>query len=177
MAEKVWVNDPMHSEMQFKVKHLMITTVTGYFREFSVRVKTPGDDFTNAAIDFEANTASVDTNNSQRDEHLKSGDFFESQKYPQMKFSSTSMTKKADNNYELKGNLTIRDITKPVTLQVEFGGMMKDPYGNQKAGFSLSGVINRKDWNLNWNTALESGGWLVADEVKLYGEIQLAEKN
>jgi polyisoprenoid-binding protein YceI len=177
MADKLWVNDPMHSEMQFKVKHLMITTVTGYFREFHVNVTTQGDDFTNAVIDFEANTASVDTNNSQRDEHLRSGDFFESQKYPQMKFRSSSMTRKSDNNYELNGNLTIRDVTKPITLNVEFGGMMKDPYGNQKAGFSLSGVINRKEWNLNWNTALESGGWLVADDVKLYGEIQLVEKN
>jgi polyisoprenoid-binding protein YceI len=177
MSITKWASDPTHSEIQFKVKHLMITTVTGYFREFSVNVKTESDDFTTAKIEFEAMTASVDTNQTDRDNHLRSGDFFESDKFPVLQFQSEKMKKIDDTNYKLTGNLTVKDITKPVTLDVEYGGTMKDPWGNQKAGFSLNGKINRKDWNLNWNTALETGGVLVSDEVRIFCEVQLGVQN
>jgi len=175
MAHKNWVIDPAHSEIQFKVKHLMITTVTGYFKEFSAKAETNGDDFANSSISFEAQTASVDTNNQQRDDHLRSADFFDSANHSTLRFVSTSMEKGDDNTYKLKGNLTIKDVTSPVVLDAEFGGLMKDPWGNQKAGFSLSGKINRKDWGLNWNAALETGGLLVSDDVRLYCEIQLLQ--
>lgn len=176
MSITKWVLDPNHSEIQFKVKHLMITTVTGYFREFSASAESVDDDFSNATIAFEAKTASVDTNNADRDTHLKSGDFFESEKYPVLKFQSTGMKKSGDGDFKLTGDMTIKDVTKPVTLDVEFGGIMKDPWGNEKAGFSLSGKINRKDWGLNWNAALETGGVLVSDEVRIFCEVQLAKQ-
>jgi polyisoprenoid-binding protein YceI len=176
MSITKWVIDPNHSEIQFKVKHLMITTVTGYFREFSASAESVGEDFSNATIAFEAKTASIDTNNADRDAHLKSGDFFESEKYPVLKFQTTEMKKSGDGDFKLTGDMTIKDVTKPVTLDVEFGGIMKDPWGNEKAGFSLSGKINRKDWGLNWNAALETGGVLVSDEVRIFCEIQLAKQ-
>jgi polyisoprenoid-binding protein YceI len=176
MAKKKWTADPQHSEIQFKAKHLMITTVTGYFREFDFHAETESDDFNNATIYFEAKTASVDTNNEPRDTHLRSGDFFESEKFPTLKFASSKFSKQGEGNYELKGDLTIKDVTKPITLNVEFGGIMKDPYGNNKAGFSLSGKINRKDWGLNWNATLESGGVLVSDEVRIFCEVQLVSQ-
>ncbi len=177
MTVQKWAIDPTHSEIQFKVKHLMITTITGYFKEFSANAVSNGGDFSNATVSFEAKTASVDTNNQQRDEHLKSADFFDAEKFPVLRFVSTLMEKKDENSYKLKGNLTIKDVTKPVVLDAEFAGLMKDPWGNQKAGFSLSGKINRKDWGLNWNAALETGGVLVSDEVRLYCEIQLNRHN
>jgi polyisoprenoid-binding protein YceI len=173
MAEKKWVADPSHSDIQFKVKHLMITTVTGNFRKFHFTAQTNDNDFSTAKVYFEAETASIDTNDPNRDKHLRSGDFFESEKYPLMKFQSTSVEKTAENQFNLSGDLTIKDITKPVKLNVEFVGIMKDPYGNHKAGFSLNGKINRKDWGLNWNAVLESGGVLVSDEIRLFCEVQL----
>lgn len=176
MSITKWVSDPNHSEIQFKVKHLMITTVTGYFREFSASAESDDENFSNAKISFEAKTASIDTNNADRDAHLKSGDFFESEKYPVLKFQTTEMKKSGDGDFKLTGDMTIKDVTKPVTLDVEFGGIMKDPWGNEKAGFSLSGIINRKDWGLNWNAALETGGVLVSDEVRIFCEIQLAKQ-
>ena len=176
MSTKKWSVDPTHSEIQFKVKHLMITTVTGYFKEFSASAESQDNDFENAKISFEAKTASVDTNNEDRDNHLKSGDFFDAENFPVLKFESTSMEKVDDGNYKLNGQMTIKDSTKPLTLDVEFGGIMKDPWGNEKAGFSLSGKINRKDWGLNWNATLETGGLLVSDDVRIFCEIQLAEQ-
>jgi polyisoprenoid-binding protein YceI len=175
MATTKWKIDPAHSEIQFKVKHLMITTVTGHFREVDATVEAREPDFSDANIYFEAKTASLSTNDEKRDAHLKSADFFEADKYPVMKFQSTAIEKADDpGTYKLTGNLTIRDITKPVTLTTEFGGMQKDPWGTEKAGFSVNGKINRKDWGLNWNTALESGGVLVSDEVRIFCEIQLS---
>ncbi len=175
MTKTKWNLDPTHSEIQFKVKHLMITTVTGYFKEFSAVAETDGDDFSGANISFEAKTASIDTNNSDRDAHLKSGDFFDSENHPELTFRSTDLKKVDEENYELHGEMTIKGVTKPLTLKAEFGGIQKDPWGNQKAGFSLSGKINRKDWGLTWNATLESGGVLVSDEVRIFCEIQLAK--
>lgn len=170
-----WVIDPSHSEVHFKVKHLVITTVTGSFKQFSGSAQA-GDDFTNAAISFEADVASIDTNNEQRDGHLRSADFFETDKFPKLTFKSTSFTKKSDDAYELVGDLTIKDATQPVTLAVEYSGIAKDPYGNVKAGFELTGKLNRKDFGLTWNAITEAGGALVSEEVKIVASVQLVKQ-
>jgi polyisoprenoid-binding protein YceI len=175
MATTKWALDPTHSEIHFKVKHLMITTVTGSFKSFTAAAETEAEDFSNAAISFSADIASVDTGNEQRDGHLQSPDFFDAEKFPKLSFVSTGYTKKGDD-FVLNGDLTIKDVTKPVTLSVEFGGVAKDPWGNTKAGFTLSGKINRKDFGLNWNAATEAGGLLVSEEVKIQAEIQLAKQ-
>lgn len=176
MAKTNWALDLAHSEIQFKVKHMMIATVTGGFDRFNVTVETEEDDFSTAQISFSAETASINTGSEQRDGHLQSADFFDAEQFPALKFEGTAFTPtNGDGHYKLEGNLTIKSITKPVTLDVEFGGVGKDPWGNTKAGFTLSGKINRKDWDLNWNAALEAGGVLVSEEVRLLGEIQLAK--
>jgi polyisoprenoid-binding protein YceI len=173
MTKTHWEIDPAHSEIQFKVKHMMITTVTGSFEKFKGSAETEGDNFEDAEISFSAETASVNTNAPDRDKHLRSADFFESETYPELSFRGTGMKKKSEDEYELDGTLTIRGHSQPVTLKAEFGGIGKDPYGTTKAGFSLSGKINRSDFGLKWNAALETGGMLVSDEVKLLAEVQL----
>jgi polyisoprenoid-binding protein YceI len=176
MSKTTWALDPTHSELQFKVKHLMITTVTGSFKTFTATVETEGDDFGSAKIDFSAEVASIDSGNEQRDGHLKSADFFEVEKYPALTFSSTKLEKKDEENYILHGDLTIKGISKPVSITTEFGGIAKDPWGNIKAGFTLNGKINRKDWELNWNAPIEAGGVLVSEEVKIIAEIQVVKQ-
>ena len=171
-----WVLDPAHSELLFRVKHLMITTVKGEFTKFSAEVESKGNDFSKATIRVTVDTNSVFTNEDTRDNHLRSADFFDAEKYRELTFEGTSFEKVNDENYQLKGSLTIKGVSKQIQLDVEFGGINKDPWGNEKAGFSLSGKINRKDFGLNWNTALETGGVLVGDEVKLAGEIQLVKQ-
>ena len=168
-----WNLDPTHSEIGFKVKHMMITNVSGSFGKFDVNVETEDNDFSTAGIDFTADLDSISTGNADRDNHLKSADFFDASKYPSLKFVSAKMEKKDEGNFILHGDLTVREITKPVTLNVEFGGIAKDPWGNEKAGFTITGKINRTDFNLSWNAALETGGVLVGEEVKLYAELQL----
>lgn len=168
-----WSLDPAHSEIGFKVRHMMITSVSGSFGSFDVSVETDGDDFATADINFTADLDTISTGNVERDNHLKSGDFFDSARYPKLTFVSTDLVKKDEANLELVGDLTVRDVTRPVKLDVEFGGIGKDPWGNQKAGFTVTGKINRTDFNLGWNAALETGGVLVGEEVKLYAEIQL----
>jgi polyisoprenoid-binding protein YceI len=163
-----WNLDPVHSELGFKVKHLMINNVKGVFRKFDVQVETDSDDFIAPHISFSADVTSIDTGNEQRDQHLKSADFFETEKFPEMKF----VGKKLEGG-ELYGDLTMHGVTKPVKLEVEFGGIAKDPWGNKKAGFTVNGKINRKDFGLHWNAALETGGVLVSDEVKIVADVQL----
>lgn len=167
-----WVLDPTHSEVQFKVKHLMMTNVTGSFKSLSAQVQA-NEDFTNAKINFSADINSVDTGNDQRDGHLKGADFFDAEKFPQITFESTNYNAKEG---KLNGNLTIKGVTKPVTLEAEFNGAHNDPWGNLKAGFSLSGKINRKDWGLTWNAALDGGGVLVSEDVKINAEVQFAKQ-
>ncbi|MBA3665032.1 MAG: YceI family protein [Bacteroidetes bacterium] len=176
MATTKWVLDPTHSEVQFKAKHLMITNVTGSFQNISANAETQDDSFSGAKVSFTAETGSVNTNNEQRDGHLKSADFFDSEKFPQLKFESTAFEKKSENEYSLKGNLTIKDVTKPVSLNVEFAGIQKDPYGNTKAGFSVNGKINRAEFGLIWNTVLETGGVLVSEDIKIQGEVQMVKQ-
>ena len=171
-----WKIDPTHSEVQFKVKHLMITTVTGYFKQFDLDVETESDDFTTAKrIVFTADIDSIDTNNEQRDTHLKSADFFNADEHKQLKFVGTTYEAKGENG-KLVGNLTIRGITKPITLSVDFGGIVVDPYGQTKAGFTISGKISRKDFGLTWNAVTEAGSVVVSDDIKLLAEVQLVKQ-
>ncbi len=170
-----WAIDPSHSEIQFKVKHLMISTVTGSFKEFGADAELEGDDLNNARVSFWANTASIFTNDEQRDGNLRGGDFFESSKFPKLHFRSTRIEGSGDS-WKLTGELTIKEVTRPVTLDVEWGGVARDPWGHTKAGLQLSGRIDRKAWGLNWNAALEAGGVLVSDEVRIQAEVQLVKQ-
>ncbi len=171
-----WAIDPSHSELTFKVKHLMITNVKGDFKKFDATVENTGDDFDRARIVVTVDAASVDTNNTDRDAHLRAEDFFDVENHPELIFKSTGLKKLDPSNYQLKGLLTIRGVEKEVVLDVEHGGIIKDPYGNQKAGFSVTGKLNRKDWGLNWNAALEAGGVMVSDEVRLSAEVQFVQQ-
>lgn len=177
LEKSKWVMDPAHSEIGFKVKHLVVSTVSGKFNKFDVLVESGREDFTDAKIVFTVDTASVDTGSEQRDGHLRSADFFESEKYPEMKFVSTSFKKSdAKGDYTLEGNLTIKDTTRPISIPVEYGGTVRDPWGNTKSAFSIDAKINRKEFGLNWNAALETGGVLVSEDVRILGEIQLQER-
>ena len=177
MAEKTkWSVDPAHSEIQFKVKHLMITTVTGYFRKYSLEVETEGDDFTKASrIEFTADIDSISTNNEQRDTHLKSEDFFHAEEHGQLHFTGKNF-EPAGNGYKLNGDLTIRGTTKPITVNVEMAGIVQDPYGQTKAGFSVDGKISRKEFGLTWDAVTEAGQVVVSDEIKLQAEVQLVKQ-
>lgn len=176
MATK-WKIDPAHAEVQFKVKHLMITTVTGYFKKFDLEVETEGEDFSTASrIEFTADVDSIDTNNAQRDAHLKSSDFFHADDHSQIRFVGKQFDVQGEEA-RLSGELTIRGVTKPVTVDVEFGGIVVDPYGQTKAGFTVDGRINRKDFGLVWNAVTEAGQIVVSDEIKVHAEIQLIKIN
>lgn len=173
-VKEKWVIDPAHSEVGFRIKHLMISSVKGQFKQFEASIYTTGNDFMSAEIDCWIDAASVDTNSPDRDKHLKSADFFDVEQFPQISFQSNTVENvDKDGSYELWGDLTIKGIKKKIKLDVEFGGVMKDPWGNEKAAFTINGKVNRKDWGLTWNTALEAGGVLVGDEVKVSCEIQL----
>ena len=166
-----WTIDNAHSEIAFKVKHMMISTVTGYFEDFEANAKTDGDNFSNAEIAFIAKTSSINTKNNDRDTHLKSDDFFNSEKFPEMKFVSKSFT-----GEQLIGDLTIRDVTKQITLDAELNGIAVDPYGQTKAGFEIKGEINRKDFNLTWSAVTEAGSIVVSDKVKLVIDVQFIKQ-
>jgi polyisoprenoid-binding protein YceI len=171
-----WKVDPAHSEVQFKVKHLMITTVTGYFKKFDLEVETESEDFNTASkIEFTADINSIDTNQEQRDTHLKSSDFFNAGEFGQLKFAGKKYEAKGDEG-KLHGDLTIRGVTKPVTVDVEFGGIVVDPYGQTKAGFTVSGKISRKEFGLLWNAVTEAGQVVVSDDIRIHCEIQLVKQ-
>ncbi|MBC7384311.1 MAG: polyisoprenoid-binding protein [Bacteroidia bacterium] len=176
MSITKWSIDPSHSEIDFKVKHLMISTVSGKFTNFTASVETDNDDFNKAKVNFSAETDSITTGSDQRDGHLKSDDFFNVEQYPKLTFVSTGFDKKGDKGYTLTGDLTIRDITKSIVLDVEFNGLMTDPYGQQKAGFEVNGKINRKDFNLKWSATTEAGGIVVSDEVKIACNVQMTKQ-
>ena len=171
-----WALDPTHSEAQFKVKHLVISTVTGTFKSFEGSFESDSEDFEGAAISFSLDTNSIDTNPEQRDGHLKSGDFFDVENYPKITFKSTSFTKKKGDDYKLVGDLTIKDVTKSVELEVELGGIAVDPYGNTKAGFEVSGKINRKDFGLTWSAITEAGAVVVGEDIKLQFNVQFIKQ-
>lgn len=171
-----WKIDPAHSEIQFKVRHLMITTVTGYFRHFDLVVETEDEDFTKAKrIEFTADAGSIDTNSEQRDTHLRSADFFDAEKFGQIRFAGKAL-ERAGEDYRLTGDLTIRGITKQVTVNVHFGGIVIDPYGQTKAGFEVEGKISRKEFGLVWNAMTEAGQVVVGDDIRILCEIQLIKQ-
>ncbi|WP_017732307.1 YceI family protein [Nafulsella turpanensis] len=176
MATTKWVLDPTHSELGFKIKHLMISNVTGKFGEFDAEAETEGEDFSKAKVVSNIKVASIDTNNKDRDNHLRNADFFEVETHPDMKFESTKVEKVDEDTFHVYGDLTIKGTTKPVKLNAEYNGIAKDPYGNTKAGFTLSGKINRKDWGINYNAALETGGVMLGEELKIQGEVQLVKQ-
>ncbi|WP_317897594.1 YceI family protein [Aurantibacillus circumpalustris] len=175
MSKIKWNLDLSHSEVTFKVKHMMITNVSGSFTDFVVNAETDGEDFTKSEINFSTKAASVNTGSEQRDGHLRTAEFFDAEKFPEIKFKATKYEKVSGDDYILYGDLTIKDTTKNILLNVEFGGIQKDPYGNIKAGFTVNGKINRKDFGLTWNAALETGGVMVSEEVKINCEIQLVK--
>lgn len=168
--------DPAHSEINFKIKHLMITNVTGSFTKFDGTMESDKDDFTDAKIHFEADTDSVTTHNEQRDGHLRSGEFFDAAQYPKLTFDSTSFVKEGEDEYQLNGNLTMHGVTKPVSLKAELGGATTDPWGQSKVGFEITGKLSRKEFGLEWNSALETGGVMLGDEVKLQIGVQLVKQ-
>ena len=172
-AQTKWLIDKAHSKVQFSVTHLIISEVTGEFKSFDGDIETTGGDFSNAKVDFTVDINSVNTDNQQRDNHLKSDDFFNAEKYPKMTFVGKSMQKVEDNKYKLIGDLTIRNITKEVTLDVTYNGTVKDPWGNTKAGFKIVGQLNRFDYNLKWNVLMEAGGAVVGKIITITINLEL----
>jgi polyisoprenoid-binding protein YceI len=172
-----WILDPTHTQIAFKVKHLMISHVKGVFKEFGATIETKGEDFMTADIKLWVNPASLDTGDAKRDEHLMGPDFFDVKNNPKITFTANT-SEKADNGviYGLYGDLVIKGIAKRIKLNVVFGGVMKDPWGNEKAGFTVKGNIDRKNWGLTWNAALEAGGMLVSDDVLINCEIELTKQ-
>jgi len=174
LTKTTWAIDNMHSEVQFKAKHLVISTVTGKFKSFEGTLEAETEDFDGAEASFSVDVDSIDTNVPDRDAHLKSDDFFNAEKYPKLTFKGT--LNKTDDGYKLTGPLTIRDVTRDVTLDVDFGGIMVDGYGQTKAGFEISGKVNRKEFGLTWSMVTEAGGVVVGDEIKLDLNIQLTKQ-
>lgn len=170
-----WAVDPTHSEVHFKIKHLVISTVSGAFKKFSGTAEFD-EQASNGSVSFVIDPSSIDTNQPQRDGHLVSADFFDVAKYPEIRFESTNLTKTKGDQYKLAGNLTMHGVTKPIELDAEFGGMAKDGYGNTKMGFEVTGTIHRKDFGLNWNMAMEAGGLTVGEDVKLSANVQLVKQ-
>jgi polyisoprenoid-binding protein YceI len=174
-AQTKWNLDNSHTNVKFTVTHMVISEVDGYFKTFSGSMTSSKPDFTDATIEFTVNVASINTDNEQRDGHLKADDFFNAEKYPVMTFKSISMKKLSGNRYELTGDLTIRDITKQVKFAVTYGGTAKDPWGNTKAGFKASTSINRFDYGLKWNTLMEAGGAMVGQDVTISINAEFAQ--
>ncbi|GAB2591225.1 YceI family protein [Spirosoma areae] len=177
VTTSTWVIDPTHSEVQFKVKHLMVSSVIGLFSRYEGKLEMDGDDFDDAKITFSADIDSISTGNAQRDEHLKSAEFFDAAQFPSLTFVSTGMTRTKADFYLLTGLLTLHGVTKVVALQAEYGGQMQDFYGNTKAGFEITGTIKRKEFGLNWDGVTEAGGIVVSDDVKLVLNIQVTKQN
>jgi polyisoprenoid-binding protein YceI len=174
-SQSKWNIDFAHSSIKFTVTHLVITEVEGSFKTFSGSVVTANPDFTDASVDFSVDVKSISTDNEMRDNHLKSADFFEAEKYPQMTFKSKSFKKVSGNKYELAGDLTIHGITKDVKFDVTYGGSVNDPWGNTKAGFKAATTINRFDYNLKWNSLTEAGGAVVGQDVEIQIRLELTK--
>ncbi|MCT8139363.1 YceI family protein [Anaerobacillus sp. CMMVII] len=175
MTKTKWAVDTAHSSVDFSVKHMMIANVKGTFNEFSAEIDADPNDLTTADISFSIDTASIDTRNEDRDNHLRSADFFDVENFPKLTFKATEIVSNGDGEYELQGDLTIRGVTRKESFTVKFEGQGKDPWGNEKVGFSANGKIKRSDYGLTWNAALETGGVLVGDQIKISLEIQAAK--
>ncbi|OPC23954.1 hypothetical protein BAX96_05130 [Elizabethkingia anophelis] len=176
MAKSIWAIDPTHSEIGFKVKHMMFTNVSGKFEEIYVNLENEDDHFETSDITFSAEVNSVNTGNLDRDNHLRSADFFDAEHYSKITFKSTAIKKINEGEFQILGDLTIKNVTQSIALDAEYSGLMKDPWGNTKMGLSINGKINRKDFGLTWNASLETGGVLVGEEIKLTAEIQLIKQ-
>lgn len=172
MATTKWILDPSHSEVSFKVKHMMISTVTGHFEEFEASIETEQEDFKNAEMKFSAKVDSINTKNSDRDAHLKSEDFFNAATHPELSFTSTAF-----DGEKLTGKITLRGVTKEITLEADYNGIVEDPYGQTKAGFEFTGSLNRKDFGLSWSAVTEAGNVVVSDKVKLIVNAQFIKQN
>lgn len=172
----IWTIDKAHTEIGFKIKHLVISTVSGKFTSFEAKLEGEPEDFKNAKISFAADVDSIHTGNEQRDGHLKSADFFDAANYSKLTFTSTKIEQKDGSEYKVTGDLTIKDVTKPVTLKVEFGGIQNNLYGQTVAGFEITGKINRQDFGLTWSAVTEAGGIVVSDEVKLVIDAELVKE-
>jgi polyisoprenoid-binding protein YceI len=176
METTKWVLDPTHSELGFKIKHLMITNVSGSFKNFEAEVETNETDFSTAQINLTAEMNSITTNNEQMDAHLRTSDFFEVEKYPGMEFTSARVEKIDSDTFAIYGELTLKGVTRAVKLNAEYSGVAKDPWGGERAGFVVTGKINRSDWGVNFNGVLETGGVMLSEEVKIHSEIQLVKQ-
>jgi polyisoprenoid-binding protein YceI len=176
MAITKWALDPTHSEIQFKVRHLMITHVTGSFGKFDASVETTDDNFDTSKISFSAEVDSISTNNEQRDGHLKTADFFEASKFPTLSFASNKIEKISEGEYNISGDLTFHGVTKNVKIHAEHGGVIKDPWGNTRTGFTVDGKINRKDFGMVWNAATETGGVVLGEDIKLNASVQFVKQ-
>ena len=174
MSTTKWIIDPTHSEVAFKVKHLVISTVTGYFRKFEGHAEATSEDFSGAAVAFSLDVNSIDTNQSDRDQHLKSADFFDTASFPSIAFAGRLVNQGGE--YQLQGDLTLKGITQQVTLEVTYGGTVADPYGQTKAGFEIEGKLNRKDFGLTWSAITEAGSVVVSDQVRLQLSVQLVKQ-
>jgi polyisoprenoid-binding protein YceI len=177
MSTTKWVLDPTHSELQFKIKHLMISTVTGQFNQFSATVDTEENDFTKAKIDFSADVNSISTNNEQRDAHLKNSDFFDETNHPRLTFKSDKLEKINEDEFKLEGILTMRGVSKKVNLAVELGGTTQDPWGNTRAGFTITGKIDRQDFGVSFGAVTETGGLLLGNDVKIIANVQFVKQS
>ena len=176
MATTKWVLDPTHSEVEFKIKHMMISTVTGNFKKFDASVETEGEDFTTAKVKFTVDVDSIDTKNEQRDGHLKSVDFFDTANFPEITFVATKYENvDNDGSYEVYGDLSIRGITRNEKFDAEFGGVIKDPWGNTRAGITITGKINRKQFGLTWSGATETGSLIVSEDVKIHVALEFVK--
>lgn len=172
----IWKIDQAHSDVEFKIKHLMITNVTGYFGKYDATIESASDDFADAKISFEAEVASITTKNEQRDQHLQAEDFFHAAQFPKITFVSTGVQKVDSENYKVTGELTMRGVTKPVELAVEYSGIVKDPYGQTKAGFEIKGKVNRKEYGISFNAVTDNGGLMLGEEVKLQASVQFVKQ-
>src|SRR5437762_2164062 len=168
-----WTVDPMHTQVEFSAKHMGLMTVKGHFTKVRAAIDLNEDDFTASSVEATIDTHSLITNDARRDAHLKSPDFLDVEQFPTITFKSTRIQRATHDQYKMTGDLTIRDLTRPLTLDVVYSGQAKDPMGGVHAGFSAYSTINRKDWGLTWNVALETGGFLVGEEVKLALEVEV----
>jgi polyisoprenoid-binding protein YceI len=176
-AQTAWTVDKSHSKVGFSVSHMVITDVEGYFKEYDANVTTNGDDFSTATVEFTINTNSIFTDNEKRDNHLRSDDFFNAEKYSQMIFKGKSIKKVGENKFKLVGDFTIRDVTKSIELDVKLNGIIKDGWGNTRAGFKITGEINRFDYNLKWDKTIEAGSLIVGKTVELKIDLEIMRKS
>jgi len=176
MAKSKWVVDAAHSSIDFTVKHMMIANVKGAFHKFDAEIEADPEDLTTADVRFSIDVTSVDTRNPDRDAHLRAPDFFDAEKYPTIEFRATKIERKEDGEYKVTGDVTIRGVTRPETFDLTFEGVGKDPWGNEKAGFSAQGKIKRSDYGLTYNAVLETGGLLIGDEIKVSLEVEAVKQ-